>query len=247
MDGRRCPDNALGPWAQGRIGPQALTHPAQTGYTEVKTEREEIRMMQQARQAMYHNPTGSSLQRQLALYDQALARGRRGQLWASLTHRSRGLLPLTEISRACTVQARNSGGTRMVALAQICGSENRAADFDRDFNPLQDHTRDRWLGIASALQRGRTLPPVALIQAGDRYFVRDGHHRISVARVLGQEAIEATVEVWQVDKPLPWEQLSRAPNRRRARNREELRTLASGPRPAAVLEWLLSIRRRLWV
>jgi hypothetical protein len=66
---------------------------------------------------------------------------------------------------------------------------------------------------------------------GDRYSVRDGHHRISVARALEQKAIEATVEVWQVDGPLPWDQLAQAPSRKRGGNREE-------SRPAAILGWL---------
>jgi hypothetical protein len=171
---------------------------------------------------VYCNSFIAKQQGQQALYDRALEKGRRGQLWAGLTGHSRELLCLEEISHDCTVQARSAGGTHTVAIAQICGSEGRVADFDRDFNPLQDHTRDRWLSIASALQRGRTLPPVALIQVGDRYFVRDGHHRISVARALGQKAIEATVEVWRVDSPLPSapsvpsvpsKQLAQAPSR----------------------------------
>jgi len=183
----------------------------------------------------------------IELFNNALARGRRGQLWSGLTGCSRGLLSLEQVAQACTVQIRSSAGQRTVSIAQICGSEGRAADFDRDFNPLQERTQARWLGIAVARQRGRHLPPVALIQVGDRYFVRDGHHRISVARALGQKTIEATVQVWQVDGPLPWGGQSPAPSRRRARNREERRARASGSRPAAVLEWLLGIRRRLWV
>lgn len=134
-----------------------------------------------------------------SLYRQALDRGQRGQFWTGLTGRSRELLSLDGIPRPCAAAIQNCEGKRTVAIAQICGSENRSADFDRDFSPLQDHTQDRWLGIAAARQRGRQLPPVALIQVGDRYFVRDGHHRISVARALGQKAIEATIEVWQVD------------------------------------------------
>ena len=145
------------------------------------------------------------------LYNDALARGRRGQLWSGLTGCSRGLLSLEQVAQACTVQTRSSAGRRTVAIAQICGSEGRAGDFDRDFNPLQERTQARWLGIAAARQRGRHLPPVALIQVGERYFVRDGHHRISVARALGQKTIEATVEVWQVDGPLPWGRRSQAP------------------------------------
>ena len=194
-------------------------------------------MMYQATQPLHHMALDCRQQREHALYARALAQGRRGQAWSGLSGRSRGLLSLEEVSKVCTVQARSSGGTRTVAIAQICGSEGRAADFDRDFNPLQDHTRDRWLGIAKACQQGRYLPPVALIQVGNRYFVRDGHHRISVARALGQLAIEATVEVWQVDRPLPWEQLPQALSRKRSGGHEEkglasIRGWLAGLRPA---------------
>jgi hypothetical protein len=49
------------------------------------------------------------------------------------------------------------------------------------------------------------MPPVELIQVRDVYFVQDGHHRISVARALGELDIEAKVTIWQVSGPLPWE------------------------------------------
>jgi len=93
----------------------------------------------------------------------------------------------------------------MVSIRDIRGSEGRCGDFDADFRPLQGHTRDRWVGIATAREMGKTLPPVELIQIGDLYFVRDGHHRISVAQAMGQEAIEAEVTAWKVVGPLPWE------------------------------------------
>jgi ParB-like chromosome segregation protein Spo0J len=48
--------------------------------------------------------------------------------------------------------------------------------------------------------RGVTLPPVELIQVGDTYFVVDGHHRISAARALKVDHIDATVTVWEVAK-----------------------------------------------
>ena len=50
--------------------------------------------------------------------------------------------------------------------------------------------------MAAAVQTGQHLPPVELIQVGSAFYVRDGHHRISVARVLGQVTIEAEVTVW---------------------------------------------------
>ena len=86
----------------------------------------------------------------------------------------------------------------MVSIDQISGSECRARDLDADFNPLQENTKERWLRIAKALKRGVNLPPVILIQIGEHYFVRDGHHRISVARAQGQKMIRAKVEIWQL-------------------------------------------------
>jgi hypothetical protein len=73
------------------------------------------------------------------------------------------------------------------------GSEGRVDDFDSAFNPLTAHTRDRWIGIAVARRQGTVLPPVELIQVGDVYYVRDGHHRISVAKAEGQAEIEARI------------------------------------------------------
>jgi len=137
------------------------------------------------------------------LYQRALERGRRGQIWSMLTRRSRSLLDLTSIEYNGGAPSRDDAGLQTVPISQIRGSEGRSHDFDRDFNPLQDHTEGRWLGIAAARQRGRDLPPVALIQVGDVYFVRDGHHRISVARALGQHAVKATVEACQGDGLLP--------------------------------------------
>jgi hypothetical protein len=149
----------------------------------------------------------------MQLYRRALDQGRRGKLWSMLTGRPRCLLALAVVEANCKIRARCDAGLRTVPIDQICGSEGRAGDFDRDFNPLQRYTQQRWLGIAAARREGRRLPPVALIRVGNLHFVRDGHHRISVARALGQLAIEATVEVWQVDGSLPWDASTRAPGR----------------------------------
>lgn len=84
-------------------------------------------------------------------------------------------------------------GLRTVAIEQICGTESRSDDFDRHFHLLRQHTKSRWMSIAFARLNGEALPPVTLIKVGDRYYVRDGHHRISVARTLGEAFIEAEV------------------------------------------------------
>ena len=53
--------------------------------------------------------------------------------------------------------------------------------------------RARWERIANAVRRGEPMPPISLFQIGEVYFVRDGHHRVSVARALGRTDIDAYV------------------------------------------------------
>jgi hypothetical protein len=142
-------------------------------------------------------------------YFEVRARGRRAALWSKLTGKSRRLLCLAEID-AARVRDRHRAGLRAVAIAQIRGSEGRSEDFDRCFYPIQNHSRERWMSVARARDKETALPPVDLIQVGELYFVRDGHHRISVARALGERYIEAEVTVWKVDGPLSWEQSTAA-------------------------------------
>ena len=168
----------------------------------------------------FNNPQSGAAN---SLYTRAHQRGQRGQLWTSLTGRSRALLVLAEVSAACFIEAQSDSGLRTVPISQIRGSESRSADFDRDFNPLQAHTQGRWLSIAQARRQGKALPPVVLIQVGAVYFVRDGHHRISVARALGQKAIEAKVVVWQVAGPLPWETRAQGAELKNGRLIQQLR------------------------
>jgi hypothetical protein len=139
------------------------------------------------------------------IYEMTRIRAGLGQLWATLTGRPRPLLDLAEVAKACRVRARYSAGLRTVVISQIRGSEGRSQDFDRSFRPLIGYTEGRWRSIARAQKQGKMLPAIDLIQVGDVYFVRDGHHRVSVARALGQHSIEARVTVWQVEGPLPWE------------------------------------------
>jgi hypothetical protein len=140
------------------------------------------------------------------LYLRARNQARWGRVRSALTGRTCCLLKLAEVKQACTVHGRCYGGTKTVPLSQIRGTEGRCNDFDCGFRPLQEHTRYRWIGIAAARGMGMSMPPVELVQVRDAYFVRDGHHHISVARALGQRDIEAEVIVWHVDGPLPWEE-----------------------------------------
>ena len=132
------------------------------------------------------------------LYQRAYTLGWLDKMWAALTGQSHHLLNLAEIEANDAVGNRYSAGVQAVPICQIRGSQGRCDDFDRNFYPLQDHLKSRWLRVAMARQLGLALPPVELIQVGHIYFVRDGHHRISVAKTLGQLEINAEVRVWHI-------------------------------------------------
>src|SRR5262249_25594912 len=127
--------------------------------------------------------------------------GRLRQVWAKLRGQSRRLLDLYSVAASGTVGNRHAAGIQTVVIGQIRGSEGRCDDFDVAFRPLKQHTEAGWMSVAMAHLGGIGLPAVELIQIGNIYFVRDGHHRVSVAAALGQQEIDASVTVWQVAAP----------------------------------------------
>jgi hypothetical protein len=82
-------------------------------------------------------------------------------------------------------------GLQAVSVDSIVGSVDRTGDFDRDFRPRTNRVRQRWERIAEAQRRGEAMPPISLFRIGELHFVRDGHHRVSVARALGRDVIDA--------------------------------------------------------
>ncbi len=124
----------------------------------------------------------------LRLYERTRGGGWRIGIRSRLRRQPSHLLTLDRIPSPS-----HDGGLHTVSIRQIRGSENGGLDFDADFHPLRRRTHERWLSIATARLYGATRPPIELIQIGDSFCVRDGHHRISVARALGEEFIEAHI------------------------------------------------------
>jgi hypothetical protein len=124
------------------------------------------------------------------MFDRATAQAKRRRFVARLMGRSTELQPLHSQSRRTEGQM---PGIQIVSLDEIVGSEGRSHDFDNQFWPLREENRDRWINIAQVMRSDKGLPPVQLIHTDAGYFVRDGHHRLSVARAFGQTAIEAEV------------------------------------------------------
>ena len=133
-------------------------------------------------------------------------RARRQALWAAVMDvfggRPGELLPLEEIRSRLNIRGSRYLGLQEVALDQIVGSEGRYADFDRRFLPRAERTAERWMNVDRAQYEDKNLPPVELYKIGDIYFVKDGNHRISVARQRGMSHIDAYVTEYQVDVPL---------------------------------------------
>jgi hypothetical protein len=90
-----------------------------------------------------------------------------------------------------------------VPLDQIAGSVGRYSDFTRAFFPRKDHLQARWQHIEELLAMGRALPPIELYKVGQVYFVRDGNHRVSVARKRGMPTLRA--HVWEYETHIPLE------------------------------------------
>ena len=114
-------------------------------------------------------------------------------LWATVARRPRGLRAYEDARRGLTITGESYRGVRAVPVDRIVGSLDRVADFDAAFRPRRDGSAARWQSIARAHYEGRELPPVRLYQVGDVYFVEDGHHRVSVARALGRDFVDAEV------------------------------------------------------
>jgi hypothetical protein len=129
----------------------------------------------------------------IALFWETSSRGWFYRLWARITHRATSLLKLDEVVSGSQVQNSTYAGIRAVCIGCIRGTLGKSDVFDSAFHPVKESSRSRWLGIAREFLRGRELPPVDLVELDGTYYVRDGHHRISVARSLGQEFIEAEI------------------------------------------------------
>ena len=130
--------------------------------------------------------------------EHAFAKALRARRRASLVRRF--LRRCAECARLAVADAdhtrRGSAGhgVRDIPLDAIVGSiePHRAAQFDSDFRPSAP-TRRRWPSVWLAEERGAVLPPISVAAIGDAYAIRDGHHRVSVARARGALSITAQV------------------------------------------------------
>jgi hypothetical protein len=147
-------------------------------------------------------PTGNAEADARDDFDQA----RQRQALARLARWLRGqpgdvdaILPFDEVVGALGRTGERELGLQPIRLDSIVGTVDRAgatSGFDRSFRPTSDKNRERWVRSAAAMRRGEPLEPISVYRVGDVHFVRDGHHRVSVARAAGHDVIDGyTTEV----------------------------------------------------
>ena len=121
---------------------------------------------------------------------------------ARLRGRSADLLSYDDVRQRLGAGIAGRRELREIPLDAIVGSVGRYSDFTRKFLPRTDDGQERWIRVMSAVTGLGGLPPIEVYQIGDVYFVRDGNHRVSVARQLDAGSIQAYVT--QLQTPVPF-------------------------------------------
>ena len=124
-----------------------------------------------------------------------------------LLHRLKGepnlLLPFHQVL-ALRPKGEHPLGLRTIEVAKVVGSVDRYEDFDHRFLPKTPHTLERWKRLRVLQLEGVELPPtpIEVYQVGEAYFVKDGNHRVALARATGQRFIDAYVIALEVPVPV---------------------------------------------
>ena len=104
------------------------------------------------------------------------------------------MLPFEEVVAALGRRGERDPGLHSIPRESLVGTvARRRGEFDRNFKPASKGVRGRWQAIATARRRGQAMPPIDVYRIGELHFVEDGHHRVSVARALGDAEIDAHV------------------------------------------------------
>lgn len=137
--------------------------------------------------------TGNYIQQSMVDFSYAYQKGFWRSILSWLQNKNNELLPFEEVLKHIPMRGQNYIGARQIETDKIIGSVSRYYDFDRAFLPRQTHTRSRWESIDRAHFKHIILPPIEAYKIGDAYFIKDGNHRVSVAREKGQAFIDAYV------------------------------------------------------
>ncbi|NLZ77421.1 MAG: transcriptional regulator [Spirochaetales bacterium] len=136
-------------------------------------------------------------------FEKAKSRGRIQSILSSLVRKNSDLLSLYAVTDLIKPKNETYRGMQTIPVKDIIGSEGRYQDFSLAFYPKKELLRARWRSIDLATKKDVILPPISVFKLGAWYFVRDGNHRVSVAKTQGVEFIDA--EVVELDSEIPLE------------------------------------------
>lgn len=136
-------------------------------------------------------------------FARARTKGRMQELLSTLQWKNNELLSFYEVTKLLKPKVETYRGIMPIPVEKIIGSEGRYHDFTPAFYPKKEMLRSRWQSIDDAHIRSVVLPPISVYKLGGFYFVRDGNHRVSVARAQGVEFIDA--EVVELDSQIQLE------------------------------------------
>ena len=136
--------------------------------------------------------SNSFMQAQLD-FDKNVKKGKMESLINSLRWKDSSLLSLYEVTSIIKPRSESYEGMQTIEVDKIIGSEGRYKDFSFSFLPKKNFLKGRWQSIDRAHLEQVVLPPISVYYIGGFYFVRDGNHRVSVAKSLGVEFIDAEV------------------------------------------------------
>lgn len=143
-----------------------------------------------------------SLSKAIDDFHKARSRAALEEILARLTGVSTQLLSFDEVRRKLKIKGSFERGLREIPLDAIVGSVGRYNDFTRNFLPKHAEDESRWARVKVAASDLVGLDPIEVYQIGDTYFVKDGNHRVSVARQLGASYIQAYVTKVRTRVPL---------------------------------------------
>ena len=120
---------------------------------------------------------------------------------SALSWKNSDLMSFYEVTSIIKPKSETYLGMQTIPVEKIIGSEGRYHDFSSAFFPKREMLKNRWCSVDSAVLNDVILPPISVYSLGGYYFVRDGNHRVSVAKAQGVEYIDA--EVVELDSEIP--------------------------------------------
>ncbi len=113
-----------------------------------------------------------------------------------LRGKSTELLSFDDVRARLRLREESYRGLQDIPLEQIVGSVGRHTEFTTSFLPRTNEMRERWSRVYAQMNSMSGVPPIEVYKVGNTFFIRDGNHRVSVARQLGSKTIQA--HVWEL-------------------------------------------------